>query len=90
MHRIICPDCGVRDEAEFTFRGDASVLRPADANLERLYQYVYERENPKGWSIEWWHHVGGCRQWLKVVRHTVTHEIRAVARANEQPKVPGA
>ena len=38
-------------------------------------RYVYARENPKGWHVEWWHHVAGCRQWIKVVRNTLTHEI---------------
>ena len=29
MHRIDCPWCGPRDEAEFAYRGDATVRRPA-------------------------------------------------------------
>ena len=78
MHRIECPWCGVRDEAEFQYQGDATVVRPAaDASAEAFHRYVYIRDNPRGWHTEWWHHVGGCRQWLKVVRHTVTHEIAA-------------
>ena len=40
--------------------------------------YVYERENGCDWHLEWWLHVGGCRKLLKVARHTLTHEIRAV------------
>jgi heterotetrameric sarcosine oxidase delta subunit len=89
MHRIDCPWCGVRDEAEFSYRGDATVRRPAaDAGPEAFYDYVYDRANPKGWHAEWWHHVAGCRQWLKLVRHTVTHEIRAVAKAGDDVTVP--
>lgn len=84
MHQIACPHCGVRDEAEFTFRGDATQPRPApDAGPDAMFDYVYTRANPKGWSVEWWHHVGGCRQWIKVWRHTVTHEIRATAKATD-------
>ena len=50
MLRITCPWCGVRDEAEFRYRGDASVRRPAqDAGIDAFYDYVYERANPKGW-----------------------------------------
>jgi heterotetrameric sarcosine oxidase delta subunit len=41
--------------------------------------YVYERSNPRDWHAEWWLHVGGCRRLLKIERHTLTHEIRAVA-----------
>lgn len=78
MHQIDCPWCGKRDEAEFQYQGDATVTRPkADAPIGKFFDYVYGRENPKGWHIEWWHHVAGCRQWVKVVRNTLTHEIHA-------------
>ncbi|MBM3531421.1 MAG: sarcosine oxidase subunit delta [Alphaproteobacteria bacterium] len=91
MHRIDCPWCGVRDEAEFSYRGDATVKRPpADGGAEGFYAYVYDRTNPKGWHVEWWHHVAGCRQFLKVVRHTVTHEIRSVAKATDEVAAPPA
>jgi len=76
MHRIDCPWCGVRDEEEFQYQGDATVSRPEfDGSQEAFFRYVYVRDNPKGWHTEWWHHVGGCRQWVKVVRNTATHEI---------------
>ncbi len=89
MQQIKCPWCGVRDEAEFLYRGDATVTRPADANGDAFYAYVYERQNPMGWHVEWWHHAGGCRQWVKVVRNTATHEIAATGRATDDLKVPG-
>ncbi len=76
MHRIDCPWCGVRDESEFQYQGDATVSRPEfTASEEAFFRYVYVRDNPRGWHTEWWHHVGGCRQWVKVVRNTLTHEI---------------
>ncbi len=96
MLRIDCPWCGVRDEAEFKYGGDATVKRPkiegmpADGGAAAYYDYVYERANPKGWHVEWWHHVSGCRQWLKVVRHTVTHDIRQVGKAGDDVAVPPA
>ena len=71
MLRIPCPWCGVRDETEFRYRGDASRSRPAaDAGVAAFHAYVYERANEFGWHVEWWLHVGGCRRLLKVVRHT--------------------
>jgi sarcosine oxidase subunit delta len=74
----------VRDETEFRYRGDASRLRPAaDAGPEAFTAYVYQRDNPCGWQAEWWLHVGGCRRLLKVVRHTLTHDIRSVDDAAE-------
>lgn len=88
MHQIKCPWCGIRDEAEFRYRGDASPARPApEAGAEAFYDFVYTRDNAKGWQVEWWHHAGGCRQWIKVVRHTVTHEIRRTATAVENVEV---
>lgn len=89
MHQIRCPWCGVRDEAEYVYRGDATCVRPsADADIESFFQYTYIRNNPKGWHLEWWHHVGGCRQWIKVVRNTLTHEIHASGFANEVLEFP--
>ncbi len=91
MHRIDCPWCGTRDEAEFKYRGDATVTRPdAEAGAEAFYDFVYTRANPKGWHVEWWHHVGGCRQWVKVVRHTVTHEIKQTGKAGDSLTAPEA
>ena len=89
MLRIPCPWCGERDETEFRYRGDAGRVRPdAAATLEEFVSYVYERDNPLGWHLEWWLHVGGCRRLLKLVRHTLTHEIRFVGTAQDQPSLP--
>jgi methylglutamate dehydrogenase subunit B len=89
MHQIRCPWCRLRDEAEFQYGGDASALRPEDdAPEQAFYDFVYTRKNPCGWHLEWWHHVAGCRQWLKVVRHTLTHEIAATGTASERLEVP--
>ena len=90
MLRIACPHCGMRDEVEFAYRGDATVNRPVpDADIGAFHDYLYLRRNPRGWQVEWWQHSGGCRAFLKVVRHTVTHEIRAVTEADATPEVPG-
>jgi heterotetrameric sarcosine oxidase delta subunit len=80
MLRICCPYCGVRDEVEFRYRGDASLARPpADAALDSFVSYVYERRNSHEWHQEWWLHTAGCRRLLKVSRHATTHEIREVS-----------
>jgi sarcosine oxidase subunit delta len=82
MLRIRCPFCGLRDEVEFRYRGDASQRRPApQAGVEAFLAHVYERANPKGWHKEWWQHIHGCRCVLEVVRNTVTHEITSVRQA---------
>jgi heterotetrameric sarcosine oxidase delta subunit len=89
MLQIKCPHCGPRDEAEFRYRGDATVTRPvADASIDAFASYVFERANPAGWQTEWWQHTHGCRTVLKVVRHTLTHEIAAVGLPGDALSVP--
>ncbi|WP_084801212.1 sarcosine oxidase subunit delta [Bradyrhizobium sp. Tv2a-2] len=79
MLLIHCPYCGARAQDEFHYRGDANVERPAPhAGQKAFYDFVYARDNPRGWHVEWWHHYAGCRRWVKIERNTVTHEIRTV------------
>lgn len=86
MLQLCCPWCGVRDEIEFRYRGDATIVRPAaDAPLAAFEAYVYARRNPHGWHREWWLHTGGCRMLLQVERHTLTHELRNVAAPTATP-----
>jgi heterotetrameric sarcosine oxidase delta subunit len=86
MLRIPCPNCGARDEVEFRYRGAAGRARPpAEAGVAAFSAYVYERDNVLGWHLEWWLHVGGCRSLLKVLRHTLTHEIGWVGGPSESP-----
>ena len=89
MLRISCPYCGVRDEAKFRYRGDATVRRPAaTADAETFAAYVFDRANPAGWHVEWRYHLHGCRRVLKVARHTVTHEIAAVGLPGDEMALP--
>ena len=79
--RIACPHCGSRDIAEFVYRGDASVQRPAPTlpgDAEAMFAYVYTRANPMGRHDEHWYHAQGCRNWLVVTRDTRDHTIHAV------------
>ncbi len=74
--RITCPVCGERSAAEFSFGGDATVEMPAlDASTEAWNAAVYDRENPRGPHSELWHHIQGCRAFVRVERDTTTHEI---------------
>lgn len=86
MLRFKCPVCGVRDETEFSYGGDASVKRPDDSvsDFEPWYEYVFMRDNPRGAHKEYWHHLQGCRQWLVVERDTLTHEIGECRHAREE------
>jgi sarcosine oxidase subunit delta len=79
MLSIPCPHCGDRDETEFHYGGQAGVAHPADPMAlsdEQWAEYVFMRDNPKGWFAERWFHTAGCRCWFDLERHTVTYEIR--------------
>ena len=80
---IACPHCGTRDAREFTYLGDAGRQRPdgLDAAAEKMFAYVYLRDNPAGPHREHWYHASGCRRWLVVVRDTRTHEVLSTALA---------
>jgi sarcosine oxidase subunit delta len=85
MIRINCPVCGIRDESEFTYGGDATVARPAmdETALTPWVDYVFLRDNPRGGHLEYWHHVVGCRQWLVLERDTLSHVIGACSLASD-------
>lgn len=63
---------------------------PPEAVSEAAWaEYLFVRDNPKGWVRERWLHALGCRQWLVVLRHTVTHEIRACFKLGTPlPEIP--
>jgi heterotetrameric sarcosine oxidase delta subunit len=93
MLLIRCPWCGPRDETEFRNGGPAHIARPADpAALDEAAwaEYLFMRDNPKGWFRERWVHSAGCRRWFNALRHTVTHEIAATYRMDEAPPEPPA
>jgi heterotetrameric sarcosine oxidase delta subunit len=78
MLRIKCPFCGVRDQTEFRYGGEATRRRPEhpeQASDQEWAEYLFYRENPKGRLLERWVHAYGCRQWFNIVRDTVSHDI---------------
>ncbi len=86
MHQINCPWCGPRDENEFSYQGDANCRIATQSKApEEIEDLLYFRPNPKGLHKEYWHHVSGCRQYIIVERHTLTHEIRS-ARLARSPQ----
>ena len=87
------PLLGLRDAAEFTYLGDASLIdRPdglADDALQAFIDYAYLRDNVAGNHRELWFHEQGDRSWLVVTRHTVTHEIVNVELASDVARSRG-
>ena len=78
--RLPCPFCGLRDEAEFTYEGDASAVWPAlDAPEADWVEAVYMRDQPRGPTRELWRHAFGCRSFVAIERDNVTHEVFGAA-----------
>lgn len=79
MMLITCPFCGPRADTEYVFGAAAGQGYPGpDAQQDELTEYLFLRDNPKGWHRELWVHRHGCGQWIEVERNTLTHEIRQV------------
>ena len=80
--RLPCPYCGVRDALEFTWGGQANVVRPADPEActdAEWGAYLFIRRNPKGIHHERWCHTYGCGQWFYAWRDTVNHVVEQVS-----------
>ena len=87
MLYIKCPYCGLRSQIEFAYGGDATVKRPnlnQEVSNTEWDKFVYIRKSPRGRHLEFWHHISGCRQWIKVDRDTATHQIFNTYKANEE------
>lgn len=94
---INCPHCGKRTTDEFYIMGDASKPRPdqiGDGTMDTWHDYVYIRDNVRGKIAEYWHHTGGCRQWMVVERDSLSHEVYGVTPAQDwkagKPRRPAA
>ena len=87
MLYIKCPHCGLRSQNEFAYGGDATIKRHnlnQEISNTEWDNFVYLRKSPRGRNLEFWHHISGCRQWIKVDRDTATHEIFNTYKANEK------
>ncbi len=88
MLLIECPWCGERAETEFSYGGEAGIVRPADPDAlsdAEWADYLFNRSNPRGAHRELWNHAQGCRRWFGVERDTVTYRIAGSYRLSEGP-----
>jgi heterotetrameric sarcosine oxidase delta subunit len=49
---------------------------PAQATPREWRDYLYLRDNTRGWVTERWYHRAGCRQFFVAERDTVTDQTR--------------
>ncbi|HGL5073582.1 sarcosine oxidase subunit delta family protein [Burkholderia multivorans] len=83
MLLIECPWCGLRAESEFSYGGEADIVRPIDTEklTDREWgDYLFMRENTRGLHREQWNHAQGCRRWFNAERDTVTYQFRSVSK----------
>lgn len=77
MQRFPCPFCGLRDEREFHFAGEAGKVRPDTTQTvsdEAWRDYLFAYKNPVGASQEIWVHLP-CQEYFIMERDTVTMDV---------------
>ena len=89
MFQIKCPHCGNREMTEFSYGGEAHLVRPTNDQAkesEVWAGYLFGRNNKRGIHYERWFHVFGCRKWFNVARNTITNEIVDTYLQGETPR----
>ena len=93
MLHIYCPYCEeMREEEEFSYAGEAHIVRPLDPESltdAQWADYVFFRTNPRGLHHEMWNHAAGCRRYFNATRDTRTYVIHETYKMGEQPSVTG-
>ena len=87
MLLIDCPWCGKRPELEFSYGGQAHLVRPQQAESltdSQWAEYLYVRANPRGQHAERWRHVRGCGRFFNALRDTTTDQFIATYKIGEQ------
>ena len=77
MQRFPCPFCGLRDEREFHFAGEAGKRRPSPsraAGAAEWSAYLNDAQNPRGVAREIWVHVP-CQEYFVMTRDTVSMRV---------------
>ncbi|MCH9780369.1 MAG: sarcosine oxidase subunit delta [Alphaproteobacteria bacterium] len=86
MLHLTCPHCGDRELSEFACRGEAHVVRPQpDCTEEEWGEYLFYRDNPKGFLREQWIHAAGCGAWFYAIRNSAT-DIAVTSYLPTEPK----
>ena len=78
MMQIDCPHCGPRAQGEFIYERTVDSVVTLDASPDDAMATLFTRTNPRGPDEEIWRHTFGCRAWLVMTRHRVTHVIEAI------------
>jgi sarcosine oxidase subunit delta len=86
MLLIACPYCGNRPEIEFSYGGEAHLVRAAQPALlddQAWTDFLYMRSNTKGVYAERWRHARGCGRYFNALRDTTTDHFLAIYKTGE-------
>ncbi len=89
MLLIPCPYCGKRPEIEFTYGGQAHLVRPQDPSRlddQQWAEYLYMRTNTKGVHAERWRHARGCGRFFNALRDTTSDQFVTTYQIGEAPR----
>lgn len=89
MLLIDCPYCGARAEIEFTYGGEAHIVRPGpEASQAEWDAFLYLRDNTKGVLAERWRHAHGCGRFFNALRDTRTDQfLKTYEMGNSRPDI---
>ena len=88
MQQFPCPFCGLRNEQEFHFAGEAGKTRPdtmKEVSAEQWSAYLNHNNNPMGETREIWVHLP-CQEYFVMQRDTVTMEVFGSEQIRRDPK----
>ena len=93
MLLVPCPHCGPRNSADLTLVGETGPRPdPSTATPPEWRAYLYEEENPAGWTAETWYCRLGCQRFFVTERHRTRNRFRnpplAGASGSEPPGSP--
>lgn len=77
MQLFPCPFCGIRNEREFRFAGEAGKARPdttTAVSSRNWADYQYAQRNDKGEVREIWSHMP-CSEMFVIVRDSVSMDV---------------
>ncbi|MCE2525388.1 MAG: sarcosine oxidase subunit delta [Acidimicrobiia bacterium] len=77
MLLVPCPNCGPRNSADLTLVGETGPRPdPSDVTPAAWRAYLYEEENPAGWTRERWFCRLGCQRFFVAERHRGENRFR--------------
>ena len=85
---IKCPWCGPREQVEFSYGGEAHIVRPLKPDQlsdDEWADYLFMRKNPKGAHLEQWCHSAGCGRWFNARRDTLSYRFDCFYKPTEPP-----